>query len=486
MSDSEGFARTNQEQAVAAWINHLNQLRLDDLLSAYRQQDVNLKDALASVDEAIRKIDLEVVAANRGGVKGMHGFIAEVAEVGLGNARSHIVGEGAVYQWVNDNGPVDLMRGGVKIQQKFVAAGGRFGLGAIREHLEKYPDFVSSGGKYQIPGDHFDVIRRLHDMPREEAGRLLTHGGDGPSFRDWERVQAFFREGSVGIETLEPSTLDYQEVQRGVYESALGAEKDALRSTDQTQRNRAYQASRPKLEEGAKATLVAAAVEGGTAFVIAVAQKRREGRKLKDFTADDWTEIALGTGLGSLRGGSRGLSIYSLTNFTATSAAVASSIVTAAFGIAEQANQLRRGEIDELGFIEAAEIVCLEAAVSGLSSFVGQALIPVPVLGAVIGNTVGTIMLSAVSSSLSRREAEIIARYLEEQRVLDEHLAADHQETVNRLDESMADYVAVLERAFSPDLEIALLGSVDLALTLGVLADDVLDSEQKTFMYFLD
>ncbi len=486
MSDPQSLAKTNQEQAVAAWINYLNQLRLDSLLSAFRQQDVNLEDALASVDEAIRKIDLEVVTSNRGGVKGMHGFIAEVAEVGVGNARSQILGEGTVYQWVNDNGPVDLMRGGVEIQQKFVAAGGRFGLGAITEHLEKYPDFVASGGKYQIPSDHFDVVRKLHDMPREEAGRLLSRSGDGPSFRDWERVQAFFDKGSVGIETLEPSTLDYREVQRGVYESTLGDEKDALRSTDQTQRDDAYQASRPKLKEGAKATLVAAAVEGGTAFVIAVVQKRREGKKLKDFTADDWTEIAGSTGLGAVRGGVRGLSIYSLTNFTATSAAVASSIVTAAFGIAEQANKLRRGEIDELEFIEAAELVSLEAAVSGLSSFVGQALIPVPVLGAVIGNTVGMVMYSAVSSSLSRREAELITHYLEEQRVLDGHLAADYQGLVNRLDASMADYLAVLERAFSPDVEVALLGSVDLALTLGVVADDVLDSEQKTFTYFLD
>ena len=80
MLEPQQLAKSNQEQAVAAWVNYLNQLRLDNLLNTFRQQDVNLEDALASVDEAIRKIDLEVVAANRGGVKGMHGFIAEVAE----------------------------------------------------------------------------------------------------------------------------------------------------------------------------------------------------------------------------------------------------------------------------------------------------------------------------------------------------------------------------------------------------------------------
>lgn len=486
MRDAAALAKSNQEQAVAAWVNHLNQLRLDNLLSALGRQDMNLHDALASIDGAIQKIDLEVVAANRGGVKGMHGFIAEVAEVGVGNARSQILGEDAVYQWVNDNGPVDLIRGGVEIQQKFVLAGGRLGLGAIAEHLERYPDFVKNGGTYQIPRDHFEIIQKLHAMPPEEARKFLTRSGDGPSLRDWERVQDFFGQGSMGIDSLEPSNLDYNQVQQGTYNSTLEAEKESLRTTDQSRRNSAYQESRPTLQEAAKATAVAAAIEGGTAFVMAVVEKRRQGKKLKEFTSEDWTDIAGQTGLGFAKGGVRGLSIYTLTNFTATSAAVASSIVTAGFGIAEQANKLRRGEIDELEFIDNAELVALEAAVSALSSFVGQALIPVPVLGAVIGNTAGIIMYKTVSTSLSQREAELIERYLDEQRVLDERLASEYQELIEMLDASMADFLDLLDRAFSPDVEIALRGSVELASQLGVATEEILDSDEKTLAYFLD
>lgn len=486
MSDAVKLGMSNQQQAVAAWVNYLNQLRLDNLLSALHRQDMNLEEALASVGEAIRKIDLEVVAANRGGMKGMHGFIAEVAEVGVGNARSHIRGGDAVYQWINDNGPVDLMRSGVEIQQKFVAAGGRFGLGAITEHLQKYPDFVESGGKYQIPRDHFEVIQKLHAMPREEAGKLLTHGGDGPSFKDWERIQAFFGEGSVGIGSLEPSHLTYSEVQKGAYGATLETEADSLRSTDQSLREAAYQESRPTPAEGAKFTLAAAAIEGGTALALAVVEKRRAGKQLRDFTGEDWADIAGEANLGVAKGGVRGFSVYMLTNFTATPAAVASSIVTAAFGVAEQANKLRRGEIDELEFIENAELVCLETAISALSSFVGQALIPVPVLGAVIGNTVGIIMYKAVSSSLSEREASLIVQYVGEQRALDEQLAAEYQELIDKLDASMSDYLGVLERAFSPDVEVALLGSVELALELGVASEGVLNSDEKVLAYFLD
>jgi hypothetical protein len=266
----------------------------------------------------------------------------------------------------------------------------------------------------------------------------------------------------------------------------MAAEETSLFSTDQSLRDNAYQESRPNLQQGATATLAAAVIEGGTAFVLAVVTKRRNGKRLRELSQHDWLDIAGETGFSIIKGGVRGLSIYALTNFTATSAAVASSIVTAAFGIAEQANKLRRGEIDELKFIENSELVALEAAVSALSSFVGQALIPVPVLGAVIGNTVGTIMYKAVASSLSKREAELIEGYLSEQRLLDEQLAAEYQKLIEKVDQGISDYLVLLERAFSPDVQVALFGSVELARELGVAADEILDSEEKVLAYFLD
>lgn len=480
------FAQTTQEQATAAWINYLNQLRVDALLELLATQKDNLSDAISSINNALLKIDLEVVSTNRGGQKGMHGFIAEIAEVGIGNARELISGQKATYTWVNDNGPVDLMRAGVDIQQKFSMSGGSFSLAAVEEHLKRYPDYVKNGGRYQIPQDHFTTVQRLHSMSPEEAGRLVSRSGKGESFKDWQRINKFFNEGSIQIESLEPSKLDYRDVQRGTYASTLESEQDSLRSTDRALRDRAYQRSRPKLEEGAKASLVAATLEGGTSFLLAVMAKRKAGKQFQEFSAQDWAEILTESGLGVARGGVRGVSVYSLTNFTATSAAVASSIVTATFGIAEQAHRLRNGELGALEFLENAEVVCLEAAIAALSSFVGQALIPVPVIGAVIGNTVGTIMYQCVSASLSRTEADLIKGYLADQRALDEELAAQYGRLVDELNQGLSNYLAVLERAFSPDLQIALRGSIDLARALGVPTDEILDSKNKTSSYFLD
>lgn len=71
----------------------------------------------------------------------MHGFIAEVAEVGVRNARNLVNGMPADTEWINNNGPADLIRNGIQIQQKFVQSGGKLSLNAVEEHLRKYPDF---------------------------------------------------------------------------------------------------------------------------------------------------------------------------------------------------------------------------------------------------------------------------------------------------------------------------------------------------------
>ena len=74
--NAEQIVKSGQEQAVASWINYLNQVRLDALYDALQRQDVNLEQALATLDEAQKQIFEEIVLRDRGGLKGMHGFIA--------------------------------------------------------------------------------------------------------------------------------------------------------------------------------------------------------------------------------------------------------------------------------------------------------------------------------------------------------------------------------------------------------------------------
>lgn len=479
--------KSTQEQAVASWINYLNQVRIDRLLETLSREQDNLENALATINETLNTIGRDIVnnGLGRGGERGMHGFIAEVAEVGIGNARELIEGRAPIYEWINDNGPEDLRRGAELIQQKFVNSGGHLSLQAIKQHLQTYPDFLENGGKYQIPADHYGKIKWLLSISEKDANKMPTSTGEF-SLKQWREVHDFFKSENVPLDKIEPSALDYKNVQKNMYEQTLESEKQDLQARNQERKDQAYQESKPTLAEGVKATAIAAAVEGGMSFCMGVAAKRREGKKLKDFDQDDWKEIASETGMGTIKGGIRGSSIYLLTNYTATPAAVASAIVTASFGVAEQAHQYRQGELDEVAFIENSEILCLDAAVSALSSFAGQVIIPVPVVGAVIGNAVGTMLYQLAKDNLSTKEQTLLEEYLKSTRQLDEELKVKYQSFIIGLSESMKQYMDILGRAFSPDIRIAFNGSVELAKEMGVPTDEILDTKDKVFAYFLD
>ena len=487
MIEAKKMIKSGQEQAVASWINYLNQVRLDRLMEALQKEKLNLNEAMSTIGETLKTISRDIVnnGKGRGGQYGMHGFIAEVAECGIGNAREQIEGKAPIYEWINDNGPEDLRRGATLIQQKFVNGGGHLSLQAIRMHLNAYPDFLDNGGVYQIPEEHYEKIKWLLSISEKEANKMSTSTGDF-SLKQWREVHEFFKNGDIPLDKVEPSKLKYSEVQKGTYEQTFSKEKDSLRKRNQERKEQAYNKSKSTLSEGAKATAAAAAIEGAMALCLGIAEKRKSGKKFNAFDEEDWKEIAATTGKGTLKGSIRGASIYTLTNFTATPAAVASAMVTAIFGIAEQAYQLKQGNVNEQRFIENTEMLCLDASVSALSSFAGQILIPVPVLGAVIGNTVGTMMYQIAKDNLSAREQKIFEEYAEAVRQLDVSLQDQYQEFVDEIGKDTKLFMELLNRAFAPDIRVAFEGSIDLAKSCGVPVDEILDSKEKIASYFMD
>ncbi len=476
--------KSDQEQAVASWINYLNQVRLDKLMAALNAQDINLGKALGTINKTVDIIDKNIIERNRGGLKGMHGFIAEVAECGIGNAREEIHGKMPVYEWINDNGPADLARNGVQIQQKFVASGGHLSLQAIRQHFSNYPWFLKNGGKYQIPEDHYEQIKKLLSISERQANKMPTSTGEF-SLKQWKEVHDFFDKGDIKFEDIEPSKLDYKDVQAAQIHTTLKNEKSLLRETDKEIRKEAYDVSKPTVGQAVQITVVSAAIEGGTAFISAIIKKRRAGKQIRNFTQSDWDEILKESGLGTIKGGLRGVSIYTLTNFTATPAAVASSLCTASFGIAQQTYLFKTGAIDKEQFIMNSEILCLDCSVSALSSFIGQALIPLPVLGAVIGNSVGTTLYQVAKEGLSKKEQQIITGYLQELEELDNHLDRKYRIYIDELNSALSRYYRILAKAFSPNYEEALNGSIELATYVGVPTQEILKNKNEIDHYFL-
>ncbi len=479
------IAKSTQEQAVAAWIDQLNQLRLDELLAKLADQDINLEQALAELQKMKAAID-DVIKTKtgkmRGNTKGVHGFIAEIAEVYIQNARNLIKGLDASCKWINDNGPADILRNSTEIQQKFWQSKGHFGLEAIKAHFEKYPDFLQKGGKYQIPKDFYDELQRILSLSQEEAAKESAQ-----TYRLWKWVQAFFENNpQISMDAIEPSVNSYSAVQAGKIDETIEEETEKIKAEDKNRRKEAYEASKPTLQEGVKAAGVSAAMEGGMAFCLGVWKKRKQGKYLAEFTAKDWQEVGIDVAKGTLQGGIRGGAVYAMTNFTATPAAVANALVTASFGVAAQAYQLQQGNITADDFIVNSEVLCLDVSVSAVASMFGQTLIPVPVLGAIIGNIAGMFMYQIAKDNLSEKEQTLIRSYQESFALLNQALDKRYHTLLAMLEKELKRFSSVLELAFDLDINIAFDGSIALADYVGVTPEKVLRNKRDIDQYFLN
>lgn len=288
------------------------------------------------------------------------------------------------------------------------------------------------------------------------------------------------------MDDIEPSVNTYAAVQTGKIKETVNEEEARIKAEDKKRRKKAYEASKPTLREGAKAAGTSAAMEGGMAFCLGVWKKRKQGKHLADFTAKDWNEVGIDTAKGTLQGGIRGGTIYAMTNFTATPAAVANALVTASFGIVAQAYQLQQGNISADDFLVNSEVLCLDVSVSAVASILGQTLIPVPVLGAIIGNMAGMFMYQIAKDHLSEKEQILIANYQHTFTSLNKMLDNRYHELISQLKKELAKYTSVLELAFDKDINIAFAGSIAFADYVGVPTEQVLRTKQDIDQYFLN
>lgn len=476
--------KTTQEQAVASWIDSLNQSRLDELFANLATQDVNLADALNELQE------LKVFVANPehilGSFKSKHGEIAEHVQVNISNARRMVEGLSAehTFEGVGRTAPEDYLFNGIKVQSKYLN-----GLvntlthdNGVMGHLAKYPDFLNEGGIYHIPQDQYDAMQKLFSMNDEEINKASREVRAVV-----QKLKEFQEQTGIDLsgDSIKPAIGNYDEVQLGKIDNTIDNEEKSIKTKDQERRDDAYQQNKPTLQEGVKATAASAAIEGGMSFCLGVAKKLKSGKKLSEFTADDWKDIGIDIAAGSGKGAVRGASIYTLTNFTATPAAVASALVTAAFGVTAQARLLQQGKISNEDFIVNSEVVCLDVSVSAISSLLGQVMIPVPILGAVIGNAVGMFMYGIAKDNLSNQEQALIESFNSSIQQLNEQLDEHYRALIELLNQEFVKFKSVLELAFDLDVNVAFAGSIALAQHVGCDKDRILWDKQAVDAYFL-
>lgn len=473
--------KSSQEQALASWIEYLRVLREENLIDKLSTQDMNLEKSLSALDEIKQFISNPEHILGSSITK--HGEVAEHIQVGFSNAEQLIQGNQPTHTFdgVGRLAMEDYLQDGKMIQSKFYnGTSGTFK--AVCEHFNDYPQFIREGGTYDIPKDQYEQLIDIYN--RGETARYSLRRTEETLFKN---MKSWETENEVSIkEVIKPAKVNYDEVQLGIADKTINAEEKQIKETDEKIREDINSAHKPTIQEGLKATVISAAVEGTFAFVLKIIKIKKSGKKLSEFTKEDWKEVGIDTAIGTGKGAIRGAVVYTMTNFTPVPSPIANALVTASLGIVAQARKLNKGKIDKEEFINNAEVLCLDVAVSALSSLVGEYLIPIPILGSIIGNTVGMFLYEISKVYLSKTEQKAVLKYKTDYENFVLSLDKEYQEFIQKINAELSLFNSMIALAFDENINTRFFVSINLAKSLNIDDNKILKSKKEIDDFFTD
>ena len=485
-------------QGIAAQVGYLDSTRAAELASNLERilvsetgglAEVAARAAHAELHVNVARLNIEgIVDANRGGVKGVHGFIAEYAEEGVANAERAIHGLKPLTKVLADNGPADISVRGVPVQMKFYADPQTQ---LLRSSDYRHMEMMFAKDRFEV----FDRIMRGQKYVELDGMRL--------SSRKVEAIRGLIEQesterGQPYSAWMRQSQLDYAEVQVHAISDTLDDKTAGLREQADTQHQRvredadaqrttAAQQAAPSWGEAAKISYRAAAVQGGLALGAFVYRRHREGIELWEFNSQDWRECGLETAKGGIKGGITGLSIYGLTQVCRMGAPAAAAVASGTMGLATAVANRRAGKLDDDDFAELVFCNAIESTGTAMGAAIGQVIIPVPVLGAVVGSIAASVILGQGKRFLNRAENAVIEARAAEIRAYVIGLDVDLQAEYVRITGAHDYYRELQGRAFDvqANVDLQLLGSADLARAVGVPQEQILRSVEDADAYFL-
>ncbi|QIZ77715.1 hypothetical protein [Ferrimonas lipolytica] len=392
-----------------------------------------------------------------------HGEIAEQVEIGVRNARAIMDGEATpgTFEGVGRLAPEDYLLDGAQVQSKFIN-GASNNLTHVLDHMDKYQDFGRDGSFYHIPKDHYANIEKVMngDVPEGMHSRTVS------AIRSKiDEIEA--QSGRPFTEVVKPGLSDYSEVQQGQVHNTLEGHDADLAQRHEQQSAEIQQQHQASWQEGAQVAVVAGAVAGGICFGTQLYAKYREGKNpfKGDLSRDEWREIGIETAKGTAGGAVTGAAIYGLTNYASMSAPLAASVVSAVKGVGSLALDYQQGRIDGEQFVEMGLAVCADSAIVGVASVAGQALIPIPVVGAVIGSMAGKLLADFATGKTKALAQQAAA----EMKAFIAQLDAKYRDLIAQIENAFAKLGALTQAAFDPANNQRLVEtSLELARAYGV------------------
>jgi hypothetical protein len=460
------------DQVSAGIINTINESRIQDEFLKLSAQDV----AFDKANEEINKVRefISKPANILGSEATKHGEIAEQVEVGVRNAKSILQQQEttATFNGVGRTAPEDYLIDGIDVQSKFIN-GVNNNLSHVLDHMDKYQQFGRDGSFYHIPKDSYEIALKLKNgIPVDD----LNSRSQAAIISKISQIEE--ATGKSFKEVVKPGISEYSEVQTGKVNETLDNHSDNLQDENELLKDNIERDHQASLEEGIQATLAAAAVGASISLGVSLYSKYKEGKNpfKGELSKEDWKEIGISTGKGTVGGAISGGAIYLLTNNAELSAPFAGAIVSAAKGMTSLVSDYNSGKIDFDQFVDSGLLVCSDSAIVGLATAAGQALIPIPILGAVIGSLAGKILADFATGKIAG-VAERIQKDMDDFMVT---LDDAYQKIIRQINTEFDRLGDLTEAAFDIDNNINLVASsIALAREYGVNEKDIIHSHAE-------
>lgn len=378
-SDSSEIINEMSTQTEAEFINTINTIRLNQLLQQLSEIEHNQENAKAEILALKKEIKI-ILASNRGGQTGMHGFIGESCQVHIANIKSFIKGEKPLYVLLDDNSMTDYKRGLELIQQKACQSDNHLGLDHIKRHMEKYPEFIIQNGIYQIPKDFYQKYEQLRNTPANVASKFRKE-----ELRLWKAVNDFT--SSNPNVKIEPMEVTYKEIQAGNVGTTISeVEKDTKKEFDR-QKNVANDMHSPSLEELIKVSAISGILEGALDATFVTIELIMQGKALRNFDKEDRNYILKHFGYSFIRGFIRASITYVLTTICKVSSNIAATLTSIILKCIKNTYTFIKKGTSNGDYIKNLLWDLSEIIISAIGAHIGKASIKKkPILGSIIGS----------------------------------------------------------------------------------------------------
>lgn len=356
---------------------------------------------MAQAEMVVPRLFLEDPSRILGSAATKHGEVAEVVEVGVRRALDVLHQQTpSATDATGRTAAEDYFLNGIPVQSKFYN-GTNNSLGGVLEHMDKYPAFGRDGSYYVIPKDQFEQIKTVlggdTDGLSEKTVRALLVRA-----RKIEELS-----GKKFDEVVKPASITYAEAQIVAVPDTLDSRDEELAGTNGGLKADITTAHLPGWQEGLQVSANAAAAGAVFGFVTGSARKFfYEDKNIfkGQFTMKDWAEVGLDAGAAGLAAGVSAAVIYGLTNYANVAAPLAASFVSASRGVGSLVASYHAGALTRDELIDQSFLVCADTAIVGLCTVaaiksgsvvgaaMGQTLIPLPCVGAVLGALAGKVV----------------------------------------------------------------------------------------------